>query len=630
MTLTLLLFLTSGCPVAVLARYTYLNTSGDIMLGGLFPVHGNGRGVTECGGIQVEEGLQMLEAMLFIVNEINENEELLPGVKLGVIAYDTCDSPAYALEQSLDFIKGFIAHFNANEYHTDHPKEFVCEDNTAPMYRGGNFDKVVALLGEQSSAVTMQIATMLRLFKTPIVSYMATSPALSNPDRFPTFFRTVPSDVNQANAMLELIRRFNWTYVSIVYSDSEYGNQGYETLQQLAPTYGVCFSTPLRVSKEHFSDLDYDRIVERLANNSHAKVVVVFAEKPTVVLRLVESTRRMKVDNRFVWVGSHGWTVTDHRDHHLPVSSTLEDSLGTVNRPNHRNRQLTKDDLESHEVLEGALAIQPLASHLEGFDEYLAGLTVENHEKVNPWFKEYLEAFFHCSFYNQSDPNVSESSQDCSTVDLTITEDKGFQQHSCLHFVRDAVYAVATALHNMHRDKCGGLPGLCANMSHIENSQVVEYIRNVTFKDEKGNPFRFLKGRDGPPRYSILNFQRTDVNAFQWQIVGNYTLDEYGSPKLFLDSKRIRFSRELKDFPSSRCTQTCDDLQIRIREYDDTCCWSCINCSPYERKIDDFHCQGCDRGFLPSRNKSVCVEIPEDFINYTNPWATPALIVATE
>lgn len=51
-------------------------------------------------------------------------------------------------------------------------------------------------------------------------------------------------------------------------------------------------------------------------------MVVVFAEKPTVVLRLVESARRQKVGNRFVWVGSHGWTVTDHSDHHLPVSSS--------------------------------------------------------------------------------------------------------------------------------------------------------------------------------------------------------------------------------------------------------------------------------------------------------------------
>lgn len=50
----------------------------------------------------------MLEAMLFAVKEINDKADFLPGIRLGVVAYDTCDSPTYALEQSLDFIKGSL------------------------------------------------------------------------------------------------------------------------------------------------------------------------------------------------------------------------------------------------------------------------------------------------------------------------------------------------------------------------------------------------------------------------------------------------------------------------------------------------------------------------------------------
>lgn len=57
---------------------------------------------------QAEDGLRMLEAMLFAVKEINDKPDFLPGIRLGVVAYDTCDSPAYALEQSLDFIKGSL------------------------------------------------------------------------------------------------------------------------------------------------------------------------------------------------------------------------------------------------------------------------------------------------------------------------------------------------------------------------------------------------------------------------------------------------------------------------------------------------------------------------------------------
>lgn len=74
---------------------------------------------------------------------------------------------------------------------------------------------------------------------------------------------------------------------------------------------------------------------------------------------------------------------------------------------------------------------------------------------------------------------------DCDTLNLTIAEAQGFQQHSLLHFVRDAVYSVATALHNMHRDRCGNVRGLCDNMSHIENSLMVEYLRNITFKGNR-------------------------------------------------------------------------------------------------------------------------------------------------
>lgn len=51
-----------------------------------------------------------------------------------------------------------------------------------------------------------QVASVLALFPVPQISYMATSPFLSSKERFPRFFRTVPSDVNQARAMLEVLR----------------------------------------------------------------------------------------------------------------------------------------------------------------------------------------------------------------------------------------------------------------------------------------------------------------------------------------------------------------------------------------------------------------------------------------
>ncbi|CAG2121708.1 unnamed protein product, partial [Medioppia subpectinata] len=81
----------------------FMNYTGDILIGAMFPIHER-HPLWECGHIQ-DEGLQQLEALLFTIKKINAEKKLLPGIKLGVLAVDSCDSPAYALEQTMDFIK---------------------------------------------------------------------------------------------------------------------------------------------------------------------------------------------------------------------------------------------------------------------------------------------------------------------------------------------------------------------------------------------------------------------------------------------------------------------------------------------------------------------------------------------
>lgn len=65
--------------------------------------------------LQPEDGIQPLEALLYTIDKINRNESLLPGIRLGVLALDTCDSTTYAMEQSMLFMKSmhvlFISYF---------------------------------------------------------------------------------------------------------------------------------------------------------------------------------------------------------------------------------------------------------------------------------------------------------------------------------------------------------------------------------------------------------------------------------------------------------------------------------------------------------------------------------------
>ena len=58
--------------------------------------------------LQLEDGIQPLEAMLYTIGQINRDPKILPGIHLGVLAFDSCDNPNYALEQTLNFVKGLL------------------------------------------------------------------------------------------------------------------------------------------------------------------------------------------------------------------------------------------------------------------------------------------------------------------------------------------------------------------------------------------------------------------------------------------------------------------------------------------------------------------------------------------
>ncbi|XP_045884962.1 metabotropic glutamate receptor 7-like [Micropterus dolomieu] len=131
-----------------------IRVEGDVTLGGLFPVHARGVPGMPCGDIKKENGIHRLEAMMYALDQINGDDELLPNVTLGARILDTCSRDTYALEQSLTFVQALIQKDTS---------DVRCTNGEPPVFVKP--EKVVGVIGASASSVSIMVANILRLFQ---------------------------------------------------------------------------------------------------------------------------------------------------------------------------------------------------------------------------------------------------------------------------------------------------------------------------------------------------------------------------------------------------------------------------------------------------------------------------------
>lgn len=125
-----------------------ISMDGDLVIGGLFPVHEKGVGSEDCGKINEHRGIQRLEAMLFALDEINKDGSILPGVKLGAHILDTCSKDTYALEQSLDFVRASLTRVDGSEH--------ICPDGSYAVHDDVP-TAITGVIGGSYSDVSIQV-----------------------------------------------------------------------------------------------------------------------------------------------------------------------------------------------------------------------------------------------------------------------------------------------------------------------------------------------------------------------------------------------------------------------------------------------------------------------------------------
>ena len=573
----------------------------DFVLGGLFPIHSDDAtsGGGRCGEVRLERGLERMEAMLYALDRINANLTLLPGLELGYDIRDTCNSENIGLDESIDLIIS--------------GSQLDIQSCQSGITVGANETEDVVLnaptsgiVGAASSRVSVPVASLVRLFQTPQVSYASSSAILSNRDRYEYFYRTIPPDNLQARAMIDVMLRFNWTYVSTIFSQNPYGEPGIDEFHDLAAQNGICIDVNEGIG-DGFRDNDY-RTLANMLIESQANVVILFASQDNAE-RLLSIIARSSAARRFTWIASDAWAR----------------SINVVHQFN--------------ETAAGLFGFAPLTNHVEDFHDYFSNLTIQSNVR-NPWFPEFYAAFVNCTLNETCAPNEN------------VTRLPQYQQGNFIPLVIDAIYTYAHALNNFLYENCDQPLTWHRNnrtcngqRRALNGSALLEYISRLQFQNAlTGNLVLFDNEGNVEGRYEILNYQARDVGGtreYSFQRIGSWDSSVVNDTNLeALDlSTTIAWQFGINETggivynaPESQCGRC--SVGQRRRLVPSSCCGICDPCLGRNFSDDPFatQCKVCPAerwGNNPLVGSDSCVKVDEAFLKFSDAWSIVITIVAS-
>ncbi|XP_022100465.1 metabotropic glutamate receptor 1-like [Acanthaster planci] len=582
-----------GAASATVRTRKVARMDGDVILGALFSVHSppsEGKATQRtCGEIREEYGVQRVEVMIKTLAEINQNPTILPNITIGYEIRDSCWYSSVALEQSLEFVSDNIGATGGSGAATgQHPASSrPAQDQCLPA-DGDAGTKVpprkpiVGVIGPGSSEVAIHVQNLLQLFNIPQVAYSATSKDLSDKTLYEYFIRVCPSDTLQAQAMVDIVLRYNWSYVSVVHTLGNYGASGMEVFRDLATKAGICIATYGSINSNSSPD-KFDKVIQNLLSTPTAQVVVCFCEGKTIH-NLMSATRRLGLSGRFLFIGSDGWA----------------DRTEIVN------------GVEPEAV--GGISIKPQTSYIHDFDPYYFALRPGDHSS-NPWFREFWQVRFKCQLppeNNGSEP--AETGGERYSKNCTGNESlaEHYSQDTKMGFIINAIYTMAHGLHDMHRALCPeNTVGLCPEMKPVDGTVLLRYLFNVSFRGSSGDTIEFDKNGDPSGRYDIFNFQRLPSGKYRYVPIGVWSANV-----LDMNDSAIMWNNGSANPVTSFCTEPCEKGHIKDIRNNVQCCWACLPCKANEIMVDEFTCLECEKGWWPNEDLSNCTEIEAEVMRW--------------
>ncbi|XP_029435580.1 extracellular calcium-sensing receptor-like [Rhinatrema bivittatum] len=514
-----------------------------------------------------------MQALVFSINEINQDQALLPNISLGFQIYDTCYLITRALRGTAWMLTG--------------------QEKPILNYRCQSQASLVAIIGERSSTFSIPMARVLGLYMFTQVSYFSTSPDLSDKFQFPSFFRMLPSDNIQALGLAQMVAHFSWEWVGLLSSPTDYGTLGSQILKVELLKLGICIAFHKTFPTDSKpKDL---MLIFEVIRKSSAKIILVYSSV-SYLLPVVEELSRANITGK-LWITSHGWSSNFY----------------FIKR-------------EYTHLLSGTIGFAVHEGEMPGFKEFLLKL----HPSTSPhdiFIKPLWKEIFRCQWPNSENnlTNLDVSLPICTGAEK-LKEFNGkipreFDM-SASYNVYNAVYSVAHGLHNMHTCVLGEGPFVnhtCADIRDFKPWQFLHYMKKVHFVNKMGEEIYFDNNGDSPAVYDIVNWQPSPDGSIQAVKVGSFDSRAPKGQELSINMSAIRWNTQHTEVPRSVCSESCGPgYRKAAQQGQPLCCFDCIPCAEGEMSnvVDSTICWECASDQWPNERRSECVPKRIEYLSY--------------
>ncbi|XP_028320824.1 extracellular calcium-sensing receptor-like [Gouania willdenowi] len=551
---------------------------GDIIIGGLFSLRFIPPALNQdfneqpsykaCTGME-NLPLQYIYAMVFAIEEINQSESLLPGVKLGYYIRDSCALPPWAIQAALALVGG---------------DRSSCSTSAPPVSAGSR--PVPLIIGGASSITAQILSRTLAPLSVPLISYTASCPCLSDRRQFPNFFRTMASDVYQARAIAQLAIRFKWTWIGAVIANNNYGFMAVKVFQEEIRGADVCLAFVETLERQNI--VNDARRAALTIKASKAKVILVFTWY-TDVRELFQQLDELNVTDR-QFLASEAWSTSGNLLQ-LPVTFKV-----------------------AHGVLGVAIRSSPIA----GFESFLKNLN-PSRRPHDDFLREFWEKEFGCTL--SSNALLHKAALPPCNGSETLEEVQNlFTDTSQLRVTYNVYLAVFAAAHSLHSllscPNTHSYPGdtsNCSSPENIKSYQLLQQLSKVNFTTPQREPFYF-QGADVPAKYDLVNWQKTAEGTLKMVLIGR--VDGFD---LHLNESAIQWSSGSSKVPISVCSTSCPPgTRKASRKGEPVCCFDCIPCADGEvsNTTGSLQCEQCQPEFWSDEEHIVCVPRQLDYLSF--------------